>query len=72
MTFQSYMKPPLENHNCSKWEPLRPIPSKKERQEAFIRYCGEGGLTAYATLRLASVYPDVPAEKIKILRCPKF
>jgi hypothetical protein len=72
MTFQSYMKPPLEKHNAAKWEPLRRIPSKQERQEAFIRYCEEGGLTAYASLRLASVYPEVPADKIKILHCPKF
>jgi hypothetical protein len=72
MTFQSYMKPPFEQHNCAKWEPLRPIPSKRERQENFIRYCEAGGLTAYAALQLASVYPEVPADKIKILPGPKF
>lgn len=64
MTFQSYMKQPLEKHNVLKWEPLRPIGPKMS-----MRYCEEGGLTAYAELHFVAAYPKGPA---KILFCPKF
>ena len=72
MTFQSYMKPPTEKHNCSKWEPLKPLPSKKARQEAFMRYCVERGLTAKESMYLASVFSILPRDKIRIVHCPGF
>ena len=72
MTFQSYMKPPVEKHNVDKWKRDCPPLSKRELQERFIRYCEAGGLTACATLRHVTSYPKVPADKIKILHSPKF
>lgn len=45
--------------------------SKRELQERSMRYCEEGGLTAFVTLRHATVYSEAPAGKLKILHRPK-
>lgn len=47
------------------------VPSKQERQEAFVQRAREECLSPQQVIEHASFFPKVPKEKIKVLAWPK-
>lgn len=47
------------------------VPSKRERQEAFVQRVRNEGLSPQEAVEQASFFPKVSKEKIKVLAWPK-